>query len=114
LTFAVNDNCTLDDPCFGCDEAAHAERHPVFDEPGCDTCRLRSLQVSPAVASTATKKFHPVGTPKGDPAWERQIMTDSRGMPLLKPDGEFIRSKEYAEKRHSIEAGRRQVAQETA
>lgn len=81
-----------------------------MDVEGCPTCKLRSVQLSPAATPTKTRRFAPVGKPKGDPAWERAIVTDKRGMPILKPDGNLIRSKEYAENRHSIEAARRQMA----
>ena len=79
---------------------------------GCPTCKLRSMLISPSVgSSTRTKRFAEVGKRKGNPSWEQAIVTDDRGMPLLKPDGHLIRQKEYAENRRSIEAGRRQLAQ---
>jgi hypothetical protein len=81
-----------------------------MDVDGCPTCHHRSVQLSPAATPSKTRKFHPVGKPKGNNSWERQIITDRRGMPILKPDGQMIRSAEYAEKRTKIEAGRRQLA----
>lgn len=84
-----------------------------MDVDGCPTCKLRSVQLSPAATPTKTRRFGKLG-PKGNPSWEKGIVTDSRGMPILKPDGHFIRQKEYAEKRHSIEAGRAQLAQAPA
>lgn len=82
-----------------------------MDVDGCRTCKMRSVQLSPAATPTKTRKFSPVGKPKGNNSWERAIVTDKRGMPILKPDGNMIRSAEYAEKRHSIEEGRRRIAQ---
>lgn len=83
-----------------------------MDVDGCPTCKLRSVQLSPAATPTKTRKFGAVGVPKGNNSWERGIVTDARGMPILKPDGHLIRSKEYAERRHEIEDGRRQLANE--
>lgn len=109
-----NEFCTADDPCFSCAEATHAAAHPSMDVDGCPTCKLRSVQLSPAATPTKTRKFGEVGKPKGNNSWERGIVTDARNMPILKPDGELIRQKEYAENRRSIEAGRRQIAQEVS
>lgn len=81
-----------------------------MDVDGCPTCKLRSVQLSPAATPTKTRKYGPVGM-KGNNAWERTVVTDRRGMPILHPDGNLIRTKEYAENRHSIEEGRRQNAQ---
>lgn len=105
-----NEWCTADGPCFDCAELAHELEHPSMDVDGCRTCRLRSVQLSPAATPTKTRKFHPVGVPKGNNSWERPVVTDARGMPLLRADGEMIRTKEYAERRSSIEAARRVVA----
>lgn len=86
------------------------------DPHGCFPCKLRlwnndgRMQLSPAATPTKTKRFHPVGVPKGNNSWERPVVTDSRGMPLLKRDGELIRQKEYAERRTPIERARRAVA----
>lgn len=82
-----------------------------MDDPECPTCKLRSVQLSPAATPTKTRKYGEIGKPKGNNSWERQIITDGRGMPILKADGSLIRSPEYAEKRHSIEDGRRALAQ---
>lgn len=108
-----NEWCTAESPCFDCADAIHAEAHPSMDIEGCPTCHHRSVQLSPAATPTKERKFGKLG-PKGNNSWERQVVTDSRGMPILKPDGDLIRSKEYAENRHSIEEGRRRVANEAA
>lgn len=84
-----------------------------MDHEDCPTCKLRSVQLSPAATPTKTRSFGEIGKPKGNNSWERQIVTDARGMPILHADGNLIRSKEYAERRHEIEAGRRQLAQST-
>lgn len=89
------------------------------DPKGCFPCKLRGwsdggMQLSPAATPSKTRKVHPVGVPKGNNSWERQVVTDSRGMPLLRADGELIRSKEYGERRSVIEAARRQNANEPA
>lgn len=106
-----NEWCTPDDPCFECAEAVHAQAHPSMDVDGCPTCHHRSVQLSPAATPSKTRKFAPVGKPKGNNSWERQVVTDSRGMPVLKSDGSKIRIKEYGEHRRTIEAGRRRLAQ---
>lgn len=86
-----------------------------MDVEGCPTCHHRSVQLSPAATPTKTKKFAPLG-PKGNNSWERGILTDKRRdgteMPILKPDGNLIHTKEAAEQRSTIEAGRRQIANE--
>lgn len=105
-----NEWCTADDPCFGCAELAHELEHPDMDDSDCPTCRLRSIQLSPAATPTKTRRFGKIGT-KGNNSWERQVITDQRGMPILHADGNLIRSKEYAENRRSIEEGRRRLAQ---
>lgn len=110
VTHPGNENCTADSRCFDCDEFDHELEHPSMDVDGCRTCKLRSVQLSPAATPTKTRKFHPVGVPKGNNSWERSVVTDSRGMPLLKANGEAIRSKEYAERRHEIEGARRMLA----
>jgi hypothetical protein len=80
-----------------------------MDIDGCPTCKLRSVQLSPAATPTKTRKFGPVGKPKGNNSWERAIVTDSRGMPILHADGNLIRSKEYAEKRHEVDVSSRRA-----
>jgi len=88
--------------------------HACEEDPkGCFPCKLRGwseggFQISPAATPSKERRVHPPGVPKGNNSWERPVVTDSRGMPLLRPDGELIRQKEYSENRSAIEAGRRQ------
>lgn len=70
------------------------------------------MQLSPAATPTKTRKISPPGVSKSNNSWERQIVTDSRGMPLLRADGELIRTKEYGERRHEFESARRRNANE--
>jgi hypothetical protein len=72
------------------------------------------MQLSPAATPTKTRKFAPVG-PKGNNSWERPVVTDSRGMPLIDGnDFHLVRQKEYSERRTEIEAKRRQVHEQAA
>lgn len=111
-SFEDNPYCTRTDPCFECAITAHDELHPDLDVDGCDTCRLAFLQVSPQVTGpTIRSSKRRVRDPANHNhnSWERQIVTDGRGMPILRPDGNLIRSKEYGEDRHTIEEGRRRL-----
>jgi len=49
------------------------------------------------------------------PAFNKQIMYDERPdgskMPILKPNGDVLRRKEYGENRHTIEANRKRIRQ---
>jgi hypothetical protein len=103
-----NEWCTATNPCFDCAELAHDELHPTMDEPDCRTCKLRSVQLSPAATPTKTKKFAAFG-PKGNNSWERQIVTDDRNMPLTTADGTLIKNGDLAANRSKIEEGKRRL-----
>lgn len=97
------------DICRWPDGPADCENDPH----GCFPCKLRGwseggFQISPAATPNKTRKFHPVGVPKGENSYERPVVTDSRGMPLMKMNGDLIRQGEYASNRTRIEAARRQ------
>ena len=89
---------------------------PLCDIPGCDECyacklRNKGLQVSPRVEATRTQNWRP--TPTTPPSVNKQIMYDERPggykMPILRPDGDVLRWKEYTEKRHQVESHLRQA-----
>lgn len=107
-TFAENEYCTPDDPCFGCASLDHELQHPGLDEPGCEACKLRFVQLSPAATPTKTRRVAPIGN-KGGNEWERAVVTDNRGMPILRADGSLIRSKDLAENRSLVETGLRRL-----
>lgn len=97
-----NEWCTADDPCFSCEEQDHQLRHPALVD-DCETCRLRSLQVSPAATPTKTRQIAPIGS-KNLNSWERGVKCDERGVPYLRSNGDQISVKEYGEQRHAIDA----------
>lgn len=76
----------------------------------CYGCKLNSLQFDGSWMPTRHKYDikHPPRTP--EPAWERGIPTDSRGMPVLKPDLSPMGQKEYSQKRTLIEEAKRKYA----
>jgi hypothetical protein len=84
---------------------------PLCTDDNCDAhyaCRLRAkgLQVSPRAQSTKTLNWKP--TPSVPPSINKTIIYDERPggykMPVLKPDGDVLRWKEYTEKRHKVES----------
>lgn len=101
------------DCCFDCDRAAHADLHPVPAD-GCRTCKLLSIQLSPRVNGHGTPKHS--GTPAGNNnSWEKGLVTDHRGVPLLAGhDLHPVRVKEYAQHHHAFEARRRELASSPA
>lgn len=106
--FPLLDHCEHCDysECFACTNARHAAAHPVRVV-GCGICRLShgTIQLSPK--ATPSKRSP---TPPRQPSnsWERGVATDSRGMPLYE-DGRPVSVKQYAERRHEIEAKRRRL-----
>lgn len=68
------------------------------------------------IAPSATPSRHNNAAPRTpNPAWERGIATDERGMPYLKPGSmEFMSVKEAAERRREIEGARRALRQAPA
>lgn len=101
-----NEWCSRRSPCFTCAQAAHDQAHPELRD-DCETCRLRSVQLSPAATPSKTRRVQQ-GV-KGGNEWERGIVTDGRGMPLL-DNGVPIGVKQYSEKRHQYESARRELA----
>lgn len=94
-------------------EACEADTH------GCQPCKLRGwrlgggMQLAPSATPTKTKRMPPAGTIKGNNSWERPVVTDERGMPLIDgKDFHLIRQKEYSERRSEIESTRRKIANE--
>lgn len=107
-SFPDNEFCTRASPCFSCASLAHEELHPSLDEDGCEACKLRFLQLSPSVSSTRTRRYGPIGH-KGGNSWERQVITDNRGMPILRANGDLIRSHDLASNRSLVEDGLRRL-----
>ena len=78
----------------------------------CFGCKVQSIQFDPyAMPSRLNKKAEPR---RPDPAWERGIPKDSRGMPFLRTDGTPMGVKEFGEKRHQIDQHRRTLHNSTA
>lgn len=75
----------------------------------CFGCRIRTINFAPSAMPSRMNKTAPR---KPDPAWERGIATDERGMPYLKANSTTpMGVKEAAEKRHEIESRRRALRQ---
>lgn len=88
--------------------------HPCFP------CKLRGwrisggMQLAPSATPTKTKQMPAPGTTKVRNSWERPVVTDARGMPLIDGnDFHLIRQKEFSERRSEIESKRRAIANET-
>lgn len=84
----------------------------VCREPGCVEhygCRLRNKGILLSPAATASRSQNMVPTQVDGPAFNREIMRDHRNMPILKPNGDPVRRKEWGEKRHSITETLRRV-----
>lgn len=89
--------------CAPCTTERHALAHPETVD-GCVFCKYASIQISPAATPSKPRR---IGKPReAKNSWEKGIVRDDRGMPLLKGVGEPIGVKEYAENRHKIEARR--------
>jgi hypothetical protein len=108
--FLERESCRHNDEfeCAGCATARHLDAHPSLEEPGCRVCKFAgTIQLSPK--ATPSKKAS--GAPKGgDPAWERGIVKDHRGVPLMRANGTEIGVKEYAENRSTFEEAKRRRA----
>lgn len=74
-------------------------------------CKLKSIQFDPY---SMPSRLHPSVAPRRpNPAWERGIPTDRRGMPFLKGDGTPMGVKEYAQNRSQIDERRRRLHNST-
>lgn len=108
--FVERGSCSHNDEfeCADCATIRHAAEHPETVE-GCRVCKFATIQLSPTCFPSKPRRF---GKPR-DPlnSWEKGIVKDARGVPLLKGVDQPISVKEYAEKRHSIEARRTALAQ---
>src|SRR5690242_6913953 len=96
--------------CASCFDKQHDAQHPSRVE-GCLACKLRgeiylSRKATPTKSPSAAEPHRP------DPAWERGIATDERGMPFLGKGGAPIGVKEYGERRHEIDDWRRRLRQD--
>lgn len=81
-------------------------------EADCFGCKAQSIQFNPY---SMPSRLHPEHAPRTpNPAWERGVATDSRGMPQLRKDGSPMGVKEYAESRHKIEEHRKRAHQDRA
>lgn len=94
--------------CADCATQRHVVEHPETVE-GCRVCKFATIQLAPSCFPSKPRRF---GKPR-DPlnSWEKGIVKDERGLPLLKGVGQPISVKEYAENRHSIEAKRTALKQ---
>lgn len=92
--------------CNACTEAAHAAKHPTVVD-GCSFCKLGTIQLSQAIKPRRPNDAPPAGNRNN---WERGVVTDGRGVPMLDATGERIGVKQYAENKHAFEAERRRLA----
>lgn len=90
----------------------------ICDIAGCTEhygCRLRNKGIQLSPTATASRTLNMVPTKVVPPAFNKQIMYDERPdgskMPILKPNGDVLRRKEYGEKRAQIEANRKRIRQ---
>jgi hypothetical protein len=81
--------------------------HDGSHGPECFGCKVKSITFSPYATPTRLNPRRPPRQP--NPAWERGVPTDARGMPFLRKDGTPMGVKEYAENRHAIEEHRRRL-----
>lgn len=81
-------------------------RHWGQHDDDCFACRVQTIQIDPRATPSRRNNIEPR---RPDPAWERGIPTDSRGMPYLTKDGSPMGVKEFGENRHRIEEHRRQL-----
>lgn len=72
----------------------------------CIVCRAQTLQISPSAMPTRRNNIAP--RPPQHNSYERGILKDSRGVPILK-DGGVIPLKEYTKDRHRIDEQIRRV-----
>jgi len=106
------DRCPHNDEyaCFSCEMEAHDRDHPVpVDD--CVTCKYQSIRLSAAATPNKTKS--PTPPRQANPAWERGIAKDHRGVPYLKGDGTPIGVKQFAENRSKYEEAIRKNRQAT-
>lgn len=82
------------------------------DGDSCFPCKLTGIQLSPAATPTRRNSKPPTVNESAN-AWERGIVRDERGMPLLGPNGE-VGVKEYANNRSKYEEAERRLAHEAA
>ena len=76
----------------------------------CLRCKLLTVQVSPQ-ATPSRRKANQKTKPDSN-SWEKGIVRDGRGMPHLNPGSlEPMPIKTYVERRHTIEEGKRRMAQ---
>lgn len=91
------------------DGPLHEGPHHIDGPPECFGCRVKSFTVNPY---SLPSRLHPSNPPRRpNPAWERGVPTDSRGMPFLTKAGTPMGIKQFTEDRHTIEEHRRQLAQ---
>lgn len=72
--------------------------------------KIRSIQFSTQAMPSRRNNVPPKVNPDSN-AWERGIVRDDRGMPLLDKDGLHVGLKEYATDRHKYEEGRAKTIQ---
>lgn len=76
----------------------------------CFGCKIQSIQFDPRAMPNRRNKVEPR---RPNPAWERGVPTDNRGMPYLRKDGTPMGVKEFSQNRRLIEEHRRRLHQST-
>lgn len=78
----------------------------------CFGCKIQTVGLDPSAVPTRRNTVAPTVS-AGANSWERGIVRDERGMPLLDKDG-VIGVKQYAENRGRYEAAEKKLAAEAA
>ena len=78
----------------------------------CDHFRCKALSVTTNPRSMPSR-MNTIPGRKPDPAWERGIPTDDRGMPMLDEKGVAMGTKAHERRGHEIKERKRQLANTT-
>lgn len=91
---------------------AHEGPHHADGPEDCFGCKVKGVTFNPYATPSRLRPHIPPRTP--NPAWERGIARDSRGMPYLNKAGSPMGVKQFAEERHKIEEHQRKLRQAPA
>lgn len=72
--------------------------------------KIKSINISPSATPTRRNNVPPKVNPDSN-AWERGVVRDSRGMPLLDEFGQEVGLKEYAQDRKKYKEGKAKTLQ---
>lgn len=75
--------------------------------------KIKSIQFSPA-ATPSRRNSIPPKVNKDSNSWERGIVRDDRGMPLLDENLQPVGMKEYVNNKHKYEEGKKETAYRAA